>query len=127
MVTTVAGLATVTGLSGSANAQSDRVNILDRPRHGRDALERVRNSLPAVSQLNGLEPARLQALLDKDSTAWLDRQGRVHFVDPATNALQGGTTSATSASAAAPIAYDQTFALHSRPGAIAGAFSPGPR
>lgn len=88
--------------------------VLDRPMRGANAVRALGGRLAAVAALNGRSGASLQRLLTTDSTAWVEPRGRVYFVEPprAASAAPGAGPTDTS-----PYPYDQTFLLHSRPGA----------
>ena len=71
------------------------------------------DELVAAARVNGLTVARLEALLDSDPTAELDRDGRLLYRDVRPTAR----TASPSVAPAGAFPYDQTFLLHSRPGA----------
>lgn len=88
--------------------------VLDRPMRGAAAVAALGARLPAVAALNGRSAARVEKLLREDPTAWLDRRGRIYFVDPAPSP-NPEPAAAPAPSGAYP--YSQTFLLHSLPGA----------
>lgn len=55
--------------------------LLPEPARGRRALDLLGDDLPEAARLNGMAPEELRALVLSDSTVWLDRTGRVYFVD----------------------------------------------
>ena len=71
-------------------------------------------ALVAAARVNEMSVTRLERLLANDPTAELDRDGRLRYRD------RLPTARAAAAAVVAPAAeypYDQTFLLHSRPGA----------
>ncbi|MBL8473355.1 MAG: PKD domain-containing protein [Rhodocyclaceae bacterium] len=91
---------------------------LDRHARGDEAINALGNHLPAVADWYGMDAPSFRALLRADRHARLDRNGRLHFVDELTvpeesaNAVSGSLNSS-----GALLPLDQTFLLHSRPGA----------
>lgn len=85
---------------------------------GEEALRRLGNKLPLVAAWYRMTPERLSEILKKDSNAWLDKTGRLLFIDefpaPPQPAGAAGTTGAIAA--AAPYALTDTFLLHSKAG-----------
>ena len=71
------------------------------------------DDLVVAARVNGLTVARLEALLDRDPTAELDEDGRLLYRDVRPVARTAGPSVAP----AGAFPYDQTFQLHSRPGA----------
>ena len=109
----------IAGSSGQApnapacgEASSALDGILPEPANGRAAVALLGANLPAVARLNCLTADELERTLKTDSTAWLDRNGRLYYVD-ARPAIAGAPQPA----APGPFPYAQTFQLHSRPGA----------
>lgn len=108
---------------------------LPEPARGKRALELLGDELPEAARANGLEPQQLRELVLEDPSVWLDRGGRVYFVDD----LQDGTAqdgageeeagedeagevdSAEDGSAVPPVLAElsavDAFSLHSNPGA----------
>jgi PKD repeat protein len=85
---------------------------------GEAALARLGNRLPEVAAWYGLSVPQFANMLRFDRTAWLDRQGRVYFEEEVRLPPQ----TATAPQATDPLSpdlepLDQTFKLHSRPGA----------
>lgn len=91
----------------------DLIAAHDRPAHGRNAVELLADRLPEAARRNGMATERLRDILAEDSTAWLDRDARLFYEDPARTE---GATSAPTAEAASPAPLDQTFQLHSKSG-----------
>lgn len=92
-------------------------DLLDAPRSGEDAIRRLGAQAPVAAARNGLTVAELHAKLRSDQTFFADKQGRLVVHDTGLVADATGTAAATTAAASAVVPYDQTFALHSRPGA----------
>ncbi|MBN8489102.1 MAG: pre-peptidase C-terminal domain-containing protein, partial [Burkholderiales bacterium] len=80
------------------------------------ALDRLGTRLDAVAAQNRRSPQALRELLRQDPTMRLDARGRLFAVDTLERALPAAAP-AIQTSGAAPAALDQTFKLHSRPGA----------
>ncbi|MGH9274507.1 MAG: PKD domain-containing protein [Acidimicrobiales bacterium] len=98
---------------GDANPESD---LLDKPRHGEDAIRALGSNASAAAARNGQTLDEFKAKLRTDSSYFVDKKGR--FVVHDTGLLAGGSGSSdTVASAGAPFPYAETFQLHSRPGA----------
>ncbi len=98
---------------GPGDGGAPGASLLSAPARGDAAVTRLGADLGVAAGRSGLTGARLAELLRADHTAWVDRQGRLFYADAAPE--PSGAMSATSAAAALP--YDQTFLLHSRPGA----------
>ena len=98
---------------GGSDRLPDLITRHDRPSHGRVALEALGDRLPEAARRNGMATERLRELLAEDPTAWLDRDARLFYEDPARTE---GATSSPTAQAAAPAALAQTFLLHSKLG-----------
>jgi PKD repeat protein len=93
---------------------------LPQPAQGQRALDQLGNRLPEVAAWYGMSTQEFARMIRFDRTVWLDRHGRVFFIDEVNTPRNQSTTSATGSgaiSAAAPAPLDQTFLLHSRPGA----------
>lgn len=89
--------------------------VLAAPSRGPRAVRALGDRLPAVARRNGLTPRRLSSILEQDRTAWLDRQGRLYYVEPLAP-TQARALAQAPATAAAPYPLDQTFQLNSLPG-----------
>jgi hypothetical protein len=83
---------------------------LPKPLGGQAALHALGDDVGIAARLNRMSPEALTHVLATDPTARLDRSGRMFYAD--TMAVQPAE-----AAAAAPYPYDQTFELHSLPGA----------
>ncbi|MFM7000253.1 MAG: zinc-dependent metalloprotease family protein, partial [Limnohabitans sp.] len=134
-------------LSVSLISQAQRVPKVDFPpmpqiqlpvdkAQGSDAITLLGEKLPEVARAHGMSPADLQRQLSRDKTLWIDRKGRLFYIEEApqpghapssaprserkTNPSPSSSTSApASASASTTLALTDpnTFLLHSRPGA----------
>lgn len=91
--------------------------VLEKQSGGDAAVSGLGRKLPDVAAWYGMRPDAFEKMLREDRMAWLDRKGRLLFIDthrppePAT-VSKAGTTSVASSFPA-----QQTFLLHSRPGA----------
>jgi hypothetical protein len=87
-------------------------DVLDRPVHGKAALAALDNERTMLAERNDMNGSELEQLLKTDRTMWLDQAGRLFVKDPtpAVDAASGDP-------APGPFPNDQTFQLHSRPGA----------
>ncbi len=85
---------------------------------GQRAIDLLAGRLPELAAWYGKSPSEFAAILRRDRTAWLDRQGRVFYQEDLEAPLQAdaplAAPSLTASGALAPL--DQTFMLHSRPG-----------
>ncbi len=88
--------------------------LLDRPRRGATALAALGARLDEAARRNGLSATALRRLLSTDESVRVATTGQVSFVD----AHATSTASSTSAGATT-LAFpeEETFRLHSRPGA----------
>ncbi len=85
---------------------------------GEEAVTALGGKLAEVAAWYGMTPQAFASMLRQDRHAWLDRQGRLNYVDdfgPPPEQAEGAT-GGTAAAASLP-SLDQTFKLHSRPGA----------
>ena len=105
-----AGSIVVAALAVQAQADPpDR--MLDKDMQGRSALAAVRPQLGKAAAVNGWSSAKLEHTLSTDQTAWLDRDGRLFYREPAIpKAKQASPPSKPSTLAAG------AFELHSKPG-----------
>jgi len=85
---------------------------------GQAAVSALGDRLPEVAAWYGMSVAQFTAMMRFDRTAWLDRRGRVFFEEevrlPPQGAAAPAATDPVSPGLEPP---DQTFKLHSRPGA----------
>ena len=90
----------------------------DKPVRGDEAVRALGDKLAEVANWYGKSAEAFARELRQDPRAVLDRDGRLLFIDDfPLPANAGGATGGTSPEAAAPYPTDQTFTLHSRPGA----------
>ncbi|MGV0958313.1 MAG: PKD domain-containing protein [Limnohabitans sp.] len=133
-------------LSLSISTHAQRVPQVDFPpmpqiqlpvdkAQGSDAINLLGDRLPEVARAHGMSPAELQRHLSRDKTLWIDRKGRLFYIEeaPQTGPQPGqvpvaprpdkkpgaSPSSSTGASASTSLALTDpnTFLLHSRPGA----------
>ncbi|AKJ32185.1 zinc-dependent metalloprotease family protein [Caldimonas brevitalea] len=95
---------------------------LQLPQHqvqGQRAVQQLGPRLHEIASRYGRTPEQLRELLTTDRAAWLDRRGRLFFVEePSPLPTSAGLRSDPLGAARPSLApLDQTFALHSRPGA----------
>jgi len=81
---------------------------------GQAALDAVGATLPDLAAAYEMHPSEFAQMLRDDPSAWLDRQGRLYFVEELVEYAEGDATD-TLAEAQYPLA--DTFKLHSKPGA----------
>jgi len=89
---------------------------LNKHESGEAAVRALGDRLPEVARWYNKSPEEFAANLRRDAHARIDREGRLYYVDQfpeATTTASGGT--ATIGGALLPL--EQTFRLHSRPGA----------
>jgi PKD repeat protein len=105
--------------ASAAKPPFPRLNLAERKSQGPRAIQLLGDRLPEVAAWYGKSPDEFRVLLLRDKRLKLDQRGRL-FVEeeldaplPATPAAAGASGSLTGA--LAPL--DQTFLLHSRPGA----------
>lgn len=84
---------------------------------GETAIQALGEHLPAVAAAYRQTSDELRALLRRDRTLALDPKGRLFYTDTALPEAGAGQATAMAAAAAAPYPLDDTFRLHSRPGA----------
>lgn len=88
-------------------------DLLDGPARGERAIRELGDRLPVAAARNDLRAHELRALLQSDRTARIDRDGIVSFVEP----MPSTTPRAAGTATAAVAPLDETFSLHSNPGA----------
>ncbi len=84
---------------------------------GRALLNALGDNLPALAAWYGKTGAELRALINQDSSLHGDIRGRLLYVCGAPPPQDAATTSGSGTVAAGPFPGEQTFLLHSRPGA----------
>ncbi len=82
--------------------------------YGEEAITALGVELPNVAAFYGMSTASFARMLRKDSSVWLDRKGRVFFVDEFPEAASSELPRLLEA---APFPLGETFTLNSRPGA----------
>ena len=108
----VVGAGTVLITALAVQAQADPPGMkLGKDLQGRAALAAVRPQLGRVAAANGWPASKLEHTLSTDQTAWLDRDARLYYREPAIpKAKQSSPVSKPSTLAAG------AFELHSKPG-----------
>ena len=136
--------ASTTSLEGSPRSTSPtptathapRARVLPRDARGLNAVRALGNRLDAVAAQNDLSAPRLTKILTTDDTAWLSETGQMYYreepeadveaptppgeppaVDLGPGVVQGDTGSGSGSTTTPAYPVDQTFKLHSRPGA----------
>lgn len=92
---------------------------LEKKSRGEEAIRALGDRLPEVAAWYGMSPQDFAQMLRRDRHAWLDRGGRLFYVDdfePPPEMAEGSTVAA-GMTTTGTIPLDQTFRLHSRPGA----------
>jgi len=93
------------------------ITLPDRAR-GEQALSRLGNRLPDVAAWYGMSAPQFTRMMRFDRTAWLDRRGRVFFEEEVQLPPQAPTAPLDTDPLSPDLEpLDQTFKLHSRPGA----------
>jgi PKD repeat protein len=92
---------------------------LPAPAKGRAALEALGQHLPAVANAHGMTAGELARIFAEDHTTFVDRKGRLFYVEPDLPAPEGASTVTPDAffTTSTAIPLENTFLLHSRPGA----------
>lgn len=88
-------------------------DLLDRPLRGRAAVRALGDRLPTAAARNDLSPRALRDLLRRDPTVGIAPSGAAYYVDPVPEASTPPGTAPTTL----PAALEDTFRLHSKPGA----------
>lgn len=108
------------GNRASAAPQKPPFPVIELPEkaRGQHPIDLLGGRLPELAAWYGKSPSEFAAILRRDRTAWLDRQGRVFYQEDLDAPLQADSPatapSLTASGSLAPL--DQTFMLHSRPG-----------
>lgn len=117
-----AALLAMTALTPAmANADEGKLRVkpdfpttrLNKHEQGEAAIRALGSKLPEVAKWYGKTPEEFAATMRRDREARLDRDGRMYYVEAGATAT-GGTTALVSGQL---LPADQTFLLHSRPGA----------
>lgn len=109
-------LISVTALAGpdrGADARNFPSLQLQEHARGQQALNVLGANLSSVAQSYGLDSTRLRDMLTSDQTLAVDRDGRLHYSEPAGNAV--GATTVAGGTFQLLVALEDTFKLHSRP------------
>jgi PKD repeat protein len=109
----------VSAAPADAAAKSQRPALpnlqLNGPLRGAAAIQALGAQLPDVAAHHRLSAERLTQILQQDRTAWIDRRGKLFYIEEfAPVGADSGTANATTAAA---LDLAQTFLLHSKPGA----------
>ncbi|MBI5258058.1 MAG: PKD domain-containing protein [Burkholderiales bacterium] len=119
MAMSLAGPAAAADVPQRAKPPFPTLQLPDRASAGQRAIDLLGARLPEVAAFYGKSPDELRALLLGDKRSRIDQRGRVFFVDELDQPLPATVAPAASTGlidgTLAPL--DQTFALHSRPGA----------
>lgn len=84
---------------------------IPRPAQGRTALRLLGEQVDTAAAVNGIETAELREILRTDESAWLSTNGLLHYKEPIVTDRQPPVA------AAASYPLEETFELHSKPGA----------
>lgn len=91
---------------------------LEKRMRGEEAIQSLKDRLPEVAAWYGMTALEFAKLLRQDRNAWLDERARLFYIDeallPPEQAVMAATSTALSAT---PVSLEQTFILHSKPGA----------
>jgi len=110
-------LAQPAALPPQAKAPFPSITLPDRAQ-GEQAIALLGNRLPDVAAWYGLSVAEFARMLRSDTTVWLDRKGRVFFEEEVRPPPKGSTPPQETDPLSPTLEpLDQTFKLHSRPGA----------
>jgi len=108
----------IIGLNIPFDVSAGPADRLPRAMGGNEALEALGKSLPAVAAEHQMSVDEFRRVLREDRSAKLDRSGRMFYEEdtPPVAAMDGANASSGAApEGLAPL--DQTFLLHSKPGA----------
>ncbi len=112
-VITLLGLGTASALSAPQGKPAFPIVSLPANAQGVRAIDALAAKLPEVAAWYGLTSEQFSTTLREDHTAWIDKGGRLFFVEDTPD--QAGEEETPSVSAGS-FPYDQTFKLHSLPG-----------
>jgi PKD repeat protein len=122
-----ASLAILAALAFGVSAQPTRPHPIKPPfpqielpqkARGARAIELLGARLPEVAAWYGKSAEEFAAIFQRDRTAWIDRRGRMYYEEELEAPPQAGTATGNSLTLNGSLApLDQTFKLHSRPGA----------
>ena len=97
----------------SAKPPFPEISLPERSQ-GEKAIQALAGKLPEVAAWYGSTPQEFATMMIQDNTAWIDTEGRLLFID---EFPEQGIMDVLSALTGESFPYDQTFKLHSRPGA----------
>jgi len=97
----------------AAHRAFPKMTLPDRV-YGEQAIAAVGSRLPEVAAWYGMSTADFARILREDSTAWLDRDGRLFYVEPAPEEAEPFNPTDPLQPALFPLS--ETFKLNSRPG-----------
>ncbi|MBC8552163.1 MAG: PKD domain-containing protein, partial [Candidatus Brocadiales bacterium] len=109
-------LLTVICLTASAVSAKPPFPTISLPEksQGERAIQALAGKLPEVAAWYGTTPQEFATMMIQDHTAWIDTEGRLFFIEDFPEpVVEGGASTLTEEL----FPYDQTFILHSRPGA----------
>lgn len=108
----------------SALAQSKTAPLAAAPLakrvHGEEALQTLGGRIREVAEFHRMKETELRELFQRDKSLWVDQQGRLYYVCEfkLPPKVEGPVGESTNTPVLNPLyALDQTFKLHSRPGA----------
>lgn len=90
---------------------------LNKRLQGDEAVRGLADRLQEVADWYGKSPDEFARELRRDRRAWLDHDGRLLYIDDFPVPTEAQAASAAPTAGEAPFPTDQTFQLHSRPGA----------
>jgi PKD repeat protein len=100
-----------------AKAAFPELVLIDAKSSGQRAVDLLGAALPEVATYYGKSPDEFKALLLKDRNLRIDRGGRLFVEDQLEGPLPAATAAEQSVLDGTLLPLDQTFVLHSRPGA----------
>jgi PKD repeat protein len=100
-----------------SQAQGNRPEQAPWGFRGQAAINHLGARLPQVAFRYNLTPDRLRQLFQTDYNLWVDNQDTLVFLDEFVPQQTAAPSASTSVTAQGPVPYDQTFLLHSLPGA----------
>lgn len=110
-----AALATAVAAPGPTAAEGP---VLDRPRHGADAVRALGDRLPAVAAAHQTTARTLRDRLHHDASLWVDVEGGLFYIDEAPAAAEEGVAGPGTSAGSTPPTASEVFALHSLPRAL---------
>ena len=101
------------GAAVAADRQAFPQVSLSARTYGEEAIARLGDKLPAVAAWYGMATAELARTLREDTTAWIDKQGRLFFVEQFAEPAESEPTDYLQET---PFPLSETFTLNSRAG-----------